>query len=265
MKIMPEINAGSAGTNAGSPDNTQKTGPSAGNEGQPGQDDTKIDRKQYEELEKKLGEQGKELGDFRKIYEGLSPLLDKLDAYPELVQMIMEGKITPELVSAISEGKVEPPEAKTVSQAHDEVKKEVGKDKYEAMKPMEIESLVAAKIEEATKKIKQESNEKDEIRSFEDDLNRFVANTPDFAQYAEAIEQWFEQNPNQTDIRIAYRIVKAEDTERQAIAEAEKRKAEDAKNLAANAGGGASQSSAVIKDANIVDQFIAGKSNPNNF
>lgn len=78
---------------------------------------------QYEELQTKLGSQGQELGEYRQFFQGISPLLDKLDEQPELVQAIIDGKVNSELAKAAAEGKVQIEDAAIVSKAHEEVKK----------------------------------------------------------------------------------------------------------------------------------------------
>ncbi len=275
---MPEEKTGSASDQAGSSKETQQTGPTNPNEiggkvGEPGQ---KLDAEkgagieaQYKELETKLGTQGKELGELRNVYKGLSPLLDKLDEQPELVQLIMEGKITPDMVQAVSEGKIDPAEAAKVTEAHEEVKKDLGKKEYDKAKPEDIEKLVVTQVEKATKeatdKIQKGVDEREDIKNFEDKLARFVADTPDFAEYAEAIEKWFTEHPSQSEIAIAYDAVKGKALVEKKKEDDSTTEAERAKDLAANAGGGASRSSAVIKDTKLIDQLVAGKSNPNTF
>jgi len=269
---MPNETPGSAFDQAGS--SGQKTNPSqnpnelGGGGGELGQDAAKSGadlKMQYEELQKKLGEQGRELGDFRKLYEDMTPLLSKLDEQKELVQLIMEDKFTPDIVQAIADGKINLTEAEEITKAHGEVKKDIGKAAYDKAKPEDIERLIAEKVKEETVKIQKVIDEREDQRKFDDDLAFFAANTPDLKEYAPAIDEYFRNYPKETDMKIAYKIVKAEALENKMKEDEEKRNAEDAKRLAANAGGGGSRNSAVIRDDNLIDQLIGGKRNPNVF
>ena len=68
--------------------------------------DEYIPKTQYEEAEKKIEEQGKELGDYKEFFNDINPLLEKLQEQPELVQAILDDKLTPELVEAVLAGKI---------------------------------------------------------------------------------------------------------------------------------------------------------------
>lgn len=269
---MPKDISGSAFDQAGSSE--QISGPFnpnvlGGAGGQPGQTDVaKSDadyKVQYEELQKKLGEQGRELGNFRQLYEDMSPLLSKLDEQKELIPLIMENKFAPEIIQAIAEGKINITDAKEITKTHGEVKKDIGLNAYNEAKPEEIEKLITEKIKEEALKIQKTVDEREEMKSFDQNLQYFVASVPDFNEYAAAVNEWFDNHPTQTDIEMAYKIVKAEALEKKAQEDEEKWKAEDAKGLAANAAGGGSRSSAVIKDDNLADQLIGGRRNPNVF
>jgi hypothetical protein len=223
-----------------------------------------IDKAQYEELESKMGEMGQELGDYRKFFEGISPLLDKLDSSPELVQAIVEGKITGELAKAALDGKVSVEDAAIVQQASDEVKKDLGTKKYSSASPDEVTKL----IEERAALMKQELEEKfraeKEIREFQDKTNDFINNTPDFADYAKEIDEWLDKH-DVTDIKIAYYAVKGELSEREARKQAQISAGEAQKGVAANAAGGGTFGTAAVNSEELADQLIAGRSNPNVF
>ncbi len=250
---MPEeINNASA--NAGSATGSGNAGESA--------PDLKA---QYEELQTKLGSQGQELGEYRQFFQGISPLLDKLDEQPELVQAIIDGKLNPELVKAAIEGKVNIEDAATVSRAHEEVKKELGKEKYEKTDPAEIERLVSQGLEGVKKEFSQKLDDVEELRSFEKRVTDFVSSKEDFAEYAEGITQWFKSHSDQDDIEVAYNVVKGKTLEDKIAADAVKAAAEAAKELAANAAGGASQGGVISTDPDVVDKLIAPKANPNIF
>ena len=263
---------------AGSSDNN-KAGPATDDvtAGQPAKKEsstTDEDKKpaeaaQYEELEKKLGTQGQELGEFREFFSQISPLLDKLDKQPELVQAIIDGKVDGDLAKAALEGKVSAPEAEAVSTAHEEVKKEVGKEKYEAMDPKAIEKLVSDKakdmVEGIETRLKKNIDEVEEMRLFENRVNEFVAKTEDFAEFAKDIDKWFVENPDQTNIEIAYNSVKGVALQEIAKKAQDVEEGEAAKNAAADAGGGPSQNATIISDKGVADELIGSSSNPNIF
>ena len=263
---------------AGSADDLIKAGPEASAAGEP--DDKgaginekstteTVDKSQYEELESKLGEQGQELGEYRDFLKQVGPLLDELDQQPELVKAIMDGKIDKDLVQAAMDGKVSIAEAETVSKAHEDVKKTLGKKVYEKTAPEDIQKLVADQVAEATKGMKDDFNKNisnvEEIREFENRINDFISNTDDFADYAVDIEKWFESHPDQDDIEIAYNSVKGKFLADVASQNNAKTTAEEKKAAAANAAGGGSQSAQIIEDKDVIDSLISPKSNPNTF
>lgn len=212
----------------------------------------------YEELESKMGGMGNELGEFRSFFQGISPLLDKLDKSPELVQAIVDGKIDAELAKAVMDGKVSIGDAKAVTQAHAEVKKEMGSKGYNAASPEDIARLVEEKVGE----VRGELKEVEEMRSFEASVNDFIANTPDFSEYASEISDWLDEH-DVTDIKVAYYAVKGQVSEREAKKQAERDAAEYQKGMVAPGGG--SGSYYVPNSGELVDQLIAGRTNPNLF
>ncbi len=252
MPIDP--NLGSASDQVGSPNN----GPA--NAGQPG-DGTDY-KALYEGLESKLGSMGNELGEYRNFFQGISPLLEKLDKSPELVQAIVDGKVDQDLAKAVMEGKVTIGEAEAVTKAHTEVKKDLGTKGYAAADSEQIAKLVEEKVNEVRKDLSKDLKEVEEIRSFEASVNEFVANTPDFPKYAEAISSWIDEHDT-TDIRVAYYAVKGEAAERAEKEKAEKEAGEYQKGQVPAAG---QSGSYYIPEGNeVVDKLIAGKSNPNVF
>jgi len=232
-----------------------------------------VPKKDYEELEKKLGENSNEVGEYRKFIDEITPLLNVLKENPEITQAIIDGKIDGNLAKAALDGKVTIQEAETVSKAHDEVKEELGQKKYDKASPEDIQKLVEEKIAQSIKKasddiekkaIKRESDSEAK-RNFTKDFEDFTNATPDLKEYMPAIEKWFDKNPDQYDIKVAYAAVKGI-----ALAEAEEKRketeaAEEAKDVAANAAGGGSQTAAVINDRSIADELVAKKANPNIF
>lgn len=234
-----------------------KGGPA--NAGEP----AKVDEAAYKELEKKLGEQGKELGDYRSFIEGITPLLERLDKSPELVQSIINDKITPELVKAIQEGKITIGEAKIIDQANKEVKKELGKGEYDKTSSEEITKLVEEKVSKVKEEFDAKIKEAEEMGEFKKELETFIANTPDFEELAPEINKWLDKHPKVDDVQVAYYAVKGQMSEKSATEAAEKAKAEAAKEVAMNSQGGGQRTSIIPSTDKIVDQLIHGSSNPN--
>lgn len=274
---MPDQNqAGSANVQAGSsPDDLIKTGPAGGDlepKGQPANLDDFVPKAQYKELETKLGQQGKELGDLRKyesFFAEVSPLLEKLQDQPELVQAIMDGNIDSNLAQAAIDGKIKIEDAKIVTEAHEGVKEKLGAEAYAKASPQDIEKLVEAAIEkklkETEKNLKAGISEIEEKREFENRVNEFIKNTPDFPEVADEVAKWFAEHPDQYDIEVAYSAVKGMIEINRAREEAQVKAAEAAKAMAANAGAGGSQGGSITEQKNLADQLIGGRINPNTF
>lgn len=217
----------------------------------------------YSELEKKLGEQGRELGEYRTFFENISPLLDKLDKSPELVQAIVDGKIDQELAKAVTEGKITIGEAQTVTAAHEQVQKELGK-RYDKASVDEVAKLVEEKVAEAKREMESKMTESEDLRTFESTVNDFVARTPDFMQFAPEIDAWLDEH-DVTDIEVAYDAVKGRALTKLMAEGSATNVAEAAKLLAMNAAGGGSRTDATTSDNDLVDSLIGGRSNPNVF
>jgi hypothetical protein len=223
-----------------------------------------VDPAQHKELESLVGRQGQELGEFRKFFSDIAPLLDKLDKSPEIVQAIVDGNITAELAKAAMEGKVSIGDAQIVSKAQEEVKKDLGKKGYEGTSPDEVSRLIEAKATEIRADYQKELKERDDLSSFESSVNDFISRTPDFSSYASEIDTWLD-NHDVTDIAVAYYAVKGELSEKEAKKQANIDKAEAEKYGALNMGGGSSNATHLRGDENVVDTLIASKSNPNIF
>jgi hypothetical protein len=226
-----------------------------------------VPKSQYEDLETKLGSQGKELGEVRNFIEEITPLLNKLDKQPELVQAIIDGKIDANLAKAVLEGKVSIQDAEIVNKANEEVKKDVGQKVYDTLKPSEIEKMVADQIAKATSNISDKFtktiNETEEIRSFEKKTSDFISSTPDFAEYAEAVDKWLDLHQDIDDVSIAYSAVKGEVLSKLIEADKQKNAGEIAKAAAADLGGGSSQNASIVQDKKVIDDLIGGRTNPN--
>ena len=218
-----------------------------------------IDYKAVAEgLERKLGEQGRELGEIRGFIDNISPLLGELDKSPDMVQAILNGKIDDTLVKAANEGRITVGDAQIIEVAHTEVKKEMGKKEYSAASADDIAKLV----EEKVGAVRQELKEVEEARAFEASVNDFIARTPDFADHAKEINEWLDAH-DVTDISIAYYAVKGQMSEKQARKEAEANAGEMAKNMAMNAGGGGIHPTHIPQGSNAIDDLISGRVNPN--
>jgi len=270
--MADDIKNESVGT-TGSSDNLINTDPvfntDAGESGEEGKARTNNDgndsdshSKNYEELQKKIGSQGEELGEYRKFFKDIQPLLDKLDDSPDLVQAILDGKIDSTLIEAVASGKVSISDAQVVTEAKEGVKKDMGTKAFDKASSDDIEKRISEKLQSFEAKVKKDLSEAESLREYEKKISHFIDSTPDFAEYAQLVDQWLEHHPNQDDIEVAYKVVKGESL----LKEADNlRNAENAKNLAANAGGGQSQQSGSLGGSSVVDSLISGKSNPNAF
>jgi len=223
-----------------------------------------IDPVQHKELESLAGRQGQELGEYRKFFSDIAPLLDKLDKSPEIVQAIIDGNITPDLAKAAMEGKVSIADAKIVNKAHEEVKKDLGKEGYKGASPEEISKLIEEKAKEIKTDFDGKLKERDELLAFESSVSEFIARTPDFSKYAPEVDKWLDEH-DVTDIAVAYYAVKGEISEKEAKKQAEIDRVEAEKMGALNMGGGNGSATRIRGNENIVDSLIASKSNPNIF
>lgn len=226
-----------------------------------------TDSKNYDELERKFGEQGRELGEHREFIKNIQPLLQKLDASPELVKAVMEDKLDSKLVSAILEGKVKVEEAQQVVEAQKQVEKEMGKEAFKNASPAEIEKQILDKVlSAATAAVDERFKTLAEQEEFEDQVNEFISKTPDFEEYAAAISVWLNEHPDQDDIQIAYDAVKGKALADKLGKGTQEEINEAAKAAAANAGGGNAPSAGKLNaEQDPWDKLVAPRSNPNNF
>lgn len=222
--------------------------------------------KDYTALETKLGEQGNELGQYREFFKNVSPLLTKLDSQPELIQAILDDKIDPKLVTAVLAGKVKIEEAQQVADAHQQVKKEMGKE-YQQADPAEIERRVLEKATELVDgKIDEKFKSADQMREFEGNVQTFISNTPDFPQFANKISDWLDKHPDQDDIEVAYNAVKGIELSKDNAKKTDAQIAEEAKQAALNASGAPAPSGGKITPKkSAADELIGNTSNPNSF
>lgn len=260
---MTDINNGSA--NAGSPiaNNVPNANSFGGASGQTFKESPQIDPVQHKELESLVGRQGQELGEFRKFFQDISPLLEKLDKNPDIVQAIINENITADLAKAAMEGKISISDAKIVSKAHTEVKKELGKE-YASASPEDISKLVEDKAKEIEAKFEGKLKERDDLNTFESNVQDFIARTSDFPKYATEIDKWLDEH-DVTDISVAYYAVKGELSEKEAKKQSDAGLAEHQKDLAMNATGGGSRANHIAGDSPLIDQLISNRTNPNVF
>lgn len=199
-----------------------------------------------------------ELTEYKQFFGGISPLLEKLDKNPDLVQAILGDKIDAAFAKAALDGTLTVKEAQAASQAVAEVKQEVGAAAAASMTPEAFSKLVEDKMAALESKL----TEKDSMRDFETYTNGFIASTPDFEKYSGAISTWLDEH-DVTDIRVAYYAVKGELSEKEAKAAADVAAAENAKNVLLNAGGSGVRADTMINGVPLVDTLIASHSNAN--
>lgn len=229
--------------------------------GQPQGQGTGVNyEEQYRKLEEKLGAQGMELGEYRQFFQNISPLLDKLDQAPTLVQGILDGKIDDQLVTAVLDGRISVKDAQDVTKAHQEVKKEIGQKGYGDASPEAINKMV----EDRVQKMRRDFEQDIELKAFEDKTQKFIENTKDFVEYADGIDKWLDSH-DVTDVEVAYWAVKGRMSEATAQKKAEEDAAERAKDLALNAMGGGVTTQYFEAGSPVVDKLISGSRNPNVF
>lgn len=213
------------------------------------------------ELEKVLGSQGNELGEYRDYISSLKPLLDELQNNPDLVDAIMDNKLSEEMVKAIIDGKVEIKDATQATQqvaaAQKAVIKDLGKE-AKNVDPAEIERLVAEKVGLIKKEVLEEVQERDSDKEFEQKTMSFIEKTEDFEKYAEDVVKFLSEHPDQIDISVAYHAVKGQKASSESAVEEDRRRAEEAKRLALNAAGGGGTFIDAKTNQAAVDQLIAG-------
>jgi hypothetical protein len=223
-----------------------------------------VEKAVYDGLQTKLGEQGTELGELRGFYESIGPLLSKLEESPEIVEAILQGKIDSALVKSITDGTISAQGAQAVTQAHEEVKNELGNKAYDKATPDQLAKMIEDRAMDLRREMDGKLKEVEDVRAFEAEVNNFIAETPDFETYSKQVSSWLDKHQEVTDIKVAYYAVKGELSEGEAKAKAAVDQAEYAKNMALNAGGGGSNGGIFPEGVNAADALISGLSNPNN-
>lgn len=240
-----------------------------GNRGDASEEESTISKKDYEEAQRLLGKQGKELGELRTTFDELSPLLERLQSQPAIVEAVLNGKLDSELAKAVLDGKVTVGDAEAVTGAHAEVKKDMGNKEYGKASPEDIEKRIMEKLEpklnEQMATFQKGLSNVEARRDFERSVEKFVEETPDFEVYADAITEWLKENEGQYDVQVAYEAVKGREVLAKSKEDAEVKAAEEAKKVAANAGGGAGATLGEVEQKQIVDELIAPQSDANLF
>lgn len=229
--------------------------------GQPQQQAEMVPKAQYDELFSKFGQMGNENGEYRQFFNDISPLLEKLDNSPELAKAILDEKFDVGLATAILEGRVSVTDANAIQAAAATVEKGIGTKAFNATSPEEIAKMIETQVN----KVKNELEQKEELRTFEQKTADFIANTPDFSDHGDAISKWFDSHPDIVDVETAYYAVKGKMSAEDAAKKATQTQAEVAKEMAQNAAGGASVATHIQRGSSLVDQLIGGRSNPNVF
>lgn len=219
-----------------------------------------IAKSMYDELERRFGAQGNELGEYRTFFQSITPLLDKLEKAPELVQAIIDGRIDKQLAQAVYENRVNIGDAQAVQQAHDTVTRQLGADGVKNISDADLTRLIEDKAQE----LRKEFEDKAELRDFESETQAFIKETPDFVDYASDISKWLDEH-DITDIKVAYYAVKGQLSEGAARKAADQVAGERAKEVLGNASGGGTHSRYAPDGSSIVDRLISGRPNPNSF
>jgi len=253
-----------ASVNTGSADDLIQSDPLDLNGGESEETSGNKLQEQYTALEKKLGEQGNELGDLRNFFEEVEPLMDKLQEQPELVEAIMSGKVDTDLAQAVLSNKVKIEDAAIVTEAHKEVKTNLGNTKYKNTSSEDIEKMINEKISKVSNDFKQNIKSSEDRGKFEKSVERFIGETEDFSVYAKGVTEWLDKHTDIYDIETAYYAVKGKALAAEKSKENDSAMGEAAKRLAMNAGGG-SQGGKIVQDKSVVDSLISGVSNPNSF
>lgn len=229
--------------------------------------DDYVSKSTYAELEKKLGEQGKELGDTRKFINDLAPLLDNLDSNPEIVEAMRLGKLDGKTAQAIIDGKITLAEANAVVKANDEIRTDMGDAAHAQLNPDELAAQIMAKVtaslEGVKDELKKDISEVRTIQDFEKNVADFIDNTPDYGVYGDMITDYLKEHPEQEDIEMVYHLVKG-----RALTAAATAAQAQADSDAAKAGlppGTTSSRNAPVGEGPTVEQYVKLSPSANSF
>jgi len=251
---------GQNGAASGIPGSAAAPAPASSGQAGAGAVDAENLVRENENLQKVLGKQGEELGEYRKFIEAIEPLAKKLEANPEVYDLIMSDKLTDEVAKLVAEGKVSEKEAKDVVAATAEVKKDAGV-KLNQMTAEEVSRLVEEKLQKMQEAVGETVKAKvDEFRGEQEviqDAAEFIEKTKDFSEYAEEIDKYLAEN-DETDVSRAYYLVKGRILTEKAAEDAEVKAAEIAKNVAVgSAPGGAPIRRGPINNKELSDSLFA--------
>ena len=202
----------------------------------------------------------KERDDYKKFFTDATPLLEKLNASPELVQAVMADKISDEFAKAALAGQLSIKDAEIATAATAAVEKQLGTKAFNAANPDELSRLVEEKVSALESKLA----EQDDKRQFESYTNQFISDTSDFANYSAAIAEWLDEH-DVTDVKVAYYAVKGELSEKQAKEAADADASNTAKDFMRTQGGGSISANQIIGGQPFIDSLIANRTNPNRF
>lgn len=244
-------------------------GSGSGDAGQTAQEET-VPKSQYDELFSKMGKMGEEKGIYKKFYEDVEPLMDLLEKNPEIEEALTSGKFDAEMAKAILDGRVTREEATTVADAHQQVKKDMGKEEYDKATPEEISTKVEKLVEEKLNAVLKpviEKNAKEledmsskmeaskELADNEQKIRDFVNSTPDFGEFSSEIMEKMEEIPGLSVVE-AYERVKAHHIVSEAGKNQNAQNAQSMKDIAANSRGGQGTRSGEVVTGDKRNDFI---------
>jgi len=216
--------------------------------------------------EQKISELGDNKARNEEWFKDNKNWLDPIVANPEIAEALRTGKLDGDLAKGILEGKVTLEEAKAVTKATEDVKKEVGTEKFEGMSAEAASKLVEAEVAKQFISLQKDVDSRFSKQALEDSAvkenSNFIADTPDFADYADDVNQWLDKHSDVWKLEDAYHAVKGR---RMTDTEAKKRAeevAEEKKRLASNAGGGTSEAGAIANNS-MIDAIFSGNDDAN--
>ena len=223
-------------------------------------------KKQIDNLEKKLGEQGQELGKYRNFFQDVQPLLKKLDGQPDLVQAILDGDIDADVAQKVADGDISLDQGKaesTNNAQNDNNNGDENQTSTQSLSPEQVEKIVEDRTSQVRQEVEEKLTKAERERQFEREIQDFMEQTPDFDKYANDIANFLNEHEEIENIEVAYNAVKGMKLEEERQEQAKQGKKQAAKDRAMNATGGRSQGKKAVKDSNMLDDLIAPTSNPN--
>lgn len=200
----------------------------------------------------------KERDELKRFFNDATPLFEKMNASPDLVQAVLADKINDQIAKAALSGNLSVKEAETATAAVAAVEQQLGAKAFNSASPDEISRLVEERIAALESKL----TEKDDMRQFESYTNQFISETPDFTKYSAQIATWLDEH-DVTDIKVAYYAVKGELSEKQAKEAADADASNTAKDFMLTQGGGSISANAIVGGQPFIDSLIANRTNAN--